>query len=84
MTSAAEWIEEPPAEAMYPMQQKEYDAIRDDIRTAYLRGPWMLPALVNRAVAVLGVIAQSGVEADNQLATQTLRHLVKEAMEATS
>ena len=65
-----------------PMTQDEYDRIRDDIRTAYLRGPWMLPALVNQAVAALGVLAQTGVEADNQFATQTLRHLLKDAMEA--
>ena len=74
----------PTPPAKYPMQREEYDAIRDDIRTAYLRGPWMLPALVNRAVAALGVLAQTGVEADNQFATQTLRHLLKDAMEAAS
>ena len=81
MSDLAPWeIDESPA--IYPMQQQEYDDIRDDIRTAYLRGPWMLPALVNLAVAALGVLAQTGVEADNQFATQTLRHLLKDAMEA--
>jgi hypothetical protein len=73
-----------PAEPMYPMQLTEYDAIRDDLRTAYLRDPWMLPALINQAVAALGTIAQTGVEADNRYATQALRHLLKDAMEAAS
>jgi hypothetical protein len=73
-----------PAEPLYPMQPEEYDAIRDDIRTAYLNSPWMLPALVNKAVAALGVLAQSGDEADNRYATQVLRNLLKEAMEAAS
>jgi len=83
MTDLAPWeIEESPA--MYPLQSEEYDDICDDLRTAYLRDPWMLPALINRAVAALGVIAQTGVEADNRYATQTLRHLLKDAMEAAS
>jgi hypothetical protein len=72
------------APAMYPMTAEEYDAIRDDIRTAYLNSPWMLPALVNKAVAALGVLAQSGDEADSRYATQVLRNLLKEAMEAAS
>jgi hypothetical protein len=75
---------ESPAAPMYPMQPEEYDAIRDDLHAAYLHDPWMLPALINRCVAALGVIAQTGVEGDNQFATQTLRHLLKDAMEATS
>lgn len=73
-----------PATSMYPMQSEEYDAIRDDIRQAYMDGPWMLPALLSQAVAALGVIAQTGTEADNRLATQSLRHLLKDAMEAAS
>jgi len=67
-----------------PMQPEEYDAIRDDIRTAYLQGPWMLPALVNRAVCGLGVLAQSGTGPDNVAAAQFLRNLLKDAMEAAS
>jgi hypothetical protein len=67
-----------------PMTQDEYDAIRDDLRTAYMSDPWMLPALINRCVAVLGVLAQTGVEADNQAAAQCLRHLLRDAMEAAS
>jgi hypothetical protein len=82
MTSAAEWIDEAPTTSLYPMQSEEYDDILDDLHAAYLRDPWMLPALINRCVAALGVIAQTGVEGDNQFATQTLRHLLKDAMEA--
>ena len=67
-----------------PMLPKEYDAIRDDIRTAYLQSPWMLPALVNTTVAALGVIAQTGVDGDSRYATQVLRSLLKDAMEAAS
>jgi hypothetical protein len=85
MTDLAPWeIEEIAPAAMYPMEMEEYDAIRDDIRSAYLAEPWMLPALVNRCVAILGVIAQTGTEADNKLATQTLRSLMQDAMEAAS
>jgi hypothetical protein len=84
MTDLAPWEIEEIAPAMYPMEMEEYDAIRDDIRSAYLAEPWMLPALVNRCVAILGVIAQTGTEADNKLATQTLRSLVQDAMEAAS
>jgi hypothetical protein len=73
-----------PATSLYPMEAEEYDAILDDLHAAYLRDPWMLPALINRCVAALGVIAQTGVEGDNQFATQTLRHLLKDAMEAAS
>jgi hypothetical protein len=67
-----------------PMTLEEYDAIRARLHATYLRDPWMLPALINQAVAALGVIAQTGVEADNQYATQALRHLLKDAMEAAS
>jgi hypothetical protein len=73
-----------PATSMHPMTVEEYDAIRDDIRKSYMDGPWMLPALLSVAVAALGVIAETGTEADNRLAAQTLRHLVKDAMEAAS
>jgi hypothetical protein len=83
MTDLAPWeIDEAPA--MYPMLPKEYDDIWDDLHATYLRDPWMLPALINTAVAALGVIAQTGVEADNRYATQALRHLLKDAMEAAS
>jgi hypothetical protein len=83
MSDLAPWeLDEPPADPMYPMSLEEYDAIREDIRKAYLGGPWMLPALVNRAVAALGVLAQTGVEADNRAAAQALRSLLKDAMEA--
>lgn len=71
-----------PTASWYPMSLEEYDAIREDIRKAYLGGPWMLPALVNRAVAALGVLAQTGVEADNRAAAQALRSLLMDAMEA--
>ena len=81
----APWeIEDEPTNPMYPMQPEEYDAILDDLRAAYLRDPWMLPALINRCVAALGVLAQTGVEGDNRFATQTLRNLLKDAMEAAS
>lgn len=73
-----------PATSMYPMEMEEYDAIRDDIRQAYLSEPWMLPALLSQAIAALGVIAQTGTEADNRVATQSLRHLLKDAMEAAT
>ena len=66
------------------MSLEEYDAIRARLHATYLRDPWMLPALVNKAVAALGVLAQSGDEADNRYATQVLRNLLKEAMEAAS
>jgi hypothetical protein len=84
VTDLAPWEIDEALAPIYPMSLEEYDAIRDDIRTAYLQGPWMLPALVNRLVAALGVIAQTGTEADNKLATQTLRHLLRDAMEAAS
>jgi hypothetical protein len=67
---------------IYPMTAEEYDAIRDDLRDCYLRQQWLLPAMINRCVAVLGVIAQTGTDADNRAATQALRHLIKDAMEA--
>jgi hypothetical protein len=76
--------DETPATPMYPMSLEEYDAIRDDIRQAYLSEPWMLPALLSKAIAALGVIAQTGTGADSRHATQVLRSLLKDAMEAAS
>ena len=56
-----------------------YDAIRDDIKAAYLTDPGVLPECQWVAFACLGTIAQTGAGPDSVLAAQCLERMALRA-----
>lgn len=68
-----------PTASWYPMQQQEYDDIRDSIQSAMWHDKALLLEALWHLYSALGTLAMTGTGPDNRFAAQSLRQVAQRA-----